>query len=861
MRRSTKALEDSSELLVIGLSLLIAFCAGFLYFGPISGLSEIDAPFQIPLWALMALVAAGEVAFVHIQLRREAVISAMTEIPVVVGLYFTAPSSLVLAYVLGGLLTMVFHQRLPARKLAFNLAQLSLQVSVAIFLFRLILGTADPVGPMGWLATFAAMIGFDVVGAVCVTAVIALTETGRTSWQLLGMPAIASFVNTAMGLTVATSLWVRRDAAWLLLFPAVLLYLAYRAYTNQRRKHDSLESLYHSTRVLQGSLGEQSVMHQLLDQSRRMMKSEVAEIILLPPGEERNGIRSLLGPGDVERTQHMRLDPTRGVWARVASEGHGLLIVPPIENDNLRKHFEKDGITDAIVAPLFGDEGKVVGTLLVGNRLGDVGVFDHQDLKMLETLAAHAGVSLEKGRLVESLQRQAAENEYLARHDPLTRLLNRAHFRERVSAQLDAGEDVPMSAIMLMDLDRFKEINDTLGHQVGDLMLAEIAGRLRAVLPEEVQIARLGGDEFAIYLPSIERVQDAMRRAAYVTEALRRPFVVEDIKIDVAGSIGVTVHPLHGRDVDSLMQRADVAMYVAKRRHSGCELYSPGQDSYSPGRLALAGELREAIEKGDLKVHYQPILDLHESRVVGAEVLARWNHPVNGPVPPSEFIPLAEHTGLIHSMTTSVLRQSISQCSAWRQLDPNFFVAVNLSTRSLMDETLTSEIGAILDEEDLPASCLHLEITESSIMEDPDRASALLSELNQMGISLAVDDFGTGHSSLAYLKRLPVGYLKIDRAFVLGMEHDENDAIIVRSTIDLGRNLGLHVVAEGIESAPVQESLAEMGCSFGQGYHIGKPMASEKMSSWLVAHRSVHHRRGLALLRTEDERRTASRDR
>ena len=860
IRRGIGAVGTRSDARVLGLSLVIASCAALLLFAHVSRLSEIDAPFRIPLWAVIGLVAAGEVAFVHIQLRREAVTSSLTEIPVVVGLFFVSPASLVLAYATGCALAML-HRRVPPLKLGFNLAQFSLQVSVAVSLFHAVLGSADPVGLRGWVAIFVAMAGFDAVGAVCVTGVIAFTEPSRPSLRLLLMPSIAALANTAMGLTVATSLWVRRDAAWLLLFPAALLYLAYRAYTMQRRKHDALESLYRSTKVLQGSLGEASVMHQLLDQSRRMMKADVAEIILLPPGQDRTGIRSLLGPGDVERTQHMRLDPTVGVWARVASEARGLLIVPPIENENLRNHFNKDGITDAIVAPLFGDGGAVVGTLLVGNRRGDVGVFDEQDLRTLETLAAHAGVSLEKGRLVESLQRQAAENQYLARHDPLTGLFNRSHFRERVTAHLNGDDGAPMAAVMLMDLDRFKEINDTLGHQVGDRMLAEIASRLQAVLPEDVQISRLGGDEFAIFLPAIERVKDAMSRAAYVTEALKRPFMMEDIKIDVAGSIGVTVYPLHGRDVDTLMQRADVAMYVAKRQHTGCELYSPGQDGYSAGRLALAGELREAIERGDLRVFFQPILDLHEDRVVGAEVLARWDHPVTGPVSPAEFIPLAEHTGLMKPLTSAVLRQAVAQCNTWRQLDPNFFVAVNLSARSLMDDTFPAEIGTILDEEDVPPQGLHLEITESSIMEDPDSAASVLSDLSEMGISLAVDDFGTGHSSLAYLKRLPVDHLKIDRSFVLGMEHDDNDAIIVRSTIELGRNLGLHVVAEGIETTEVQQALIEMGCAFGQGFHIGRPMPADKMSSWLVAHRSVVQRRGLALLRTEDERRVASLDR
>lgn len=820
-------------------SLTLALLAAVLYVIFLRDVGRLAAPFAIPLWLLAALFALGELAVVHIQLRSQALYSSLAEIPLVLGLYFAAPAELIIAYVSGVAIVLVFSRKQPFIKAFFNTCLFALQGVSAVLIFRSLLGSTDPLEPTGWLAVFAATLLTDMVSSVAISSVIAISGgKERLGADVLGPGTIATLVNTALGVTVATSLWVRSDVGLLLLFPAALLYVAYRAYTNQRHKHDSLERLYSSTRVLQESLGEHSVMHELLDQGRRMMNAGLAEIILFPGDGEKSGIRSVLGPGDVQRTQHLHLDPTEGVWARVASEGHGLLFVPPLENERLNAYLESEGIDGAVVAPLFGG-GKTVGTLLVGNRLGDVANFDQSDVKMLETLAAHAGMSLEKGRLLESLREQAATNEYLAKHDPLTGLFNRARFRDRVDSAIGEGSKNPIAAVMLMDLDRFKEINDTLGHQVGDRVLTEVAVRLRAVLPD-VTIARLGGDEFAFFFTGLERMEDARRRAAYVTEALRQPFVVDDIRIDVSGSIGVTVYPLHAHDADALLQRADVAMYEAKRLHTSCEVYEPGQDTYSPGRLALAGELGDAIDKGLLQVYYQPIVDLQANVVVGAEALTRWDHPTDGPISPAEFIPLAEHTGLIKSLTIHVLREAMTQCVNWRQMDPDFFIAVNLSPRSLADEALEKVVESVLDETDAPPDALHLEITEGSIMADPDRALAVLERFTAMGIKISVDDFGTGHSSLAYLKRLPVESLKIDRSFVMGMRDDENDEIIVRSTVDLARNLGLSAVAEGIEGPEVQARLAEMGCRYGQGFHIGRPMPDEKMSSWLVAHRAVH---------------------
>jgi diguanylate cyclase (GGDEF)-like protein len=430
--------------------------------------------------------------------------------------------------------------------------------------------------------------------------------------------------------------------------------------------------------------------------------------------------------------------------------------------------------------------------------------------------------------------REAIHNEYHALHDSLTGLPNRTLFRERVhQTTLEGERDGSTAAIMIMDLDRFKEINDTLGHHNGDRLLKQIGPRLRDPLRRSDTVARLGGDEFAVLIPSVESSATASSLADEIRRAFRAPFVLEDISLDVEPSIGIAFFPQHGLDVDTLLQRADVAMYVAKERRSGFEIYAADQDPYSAERLALVGELRRAIDEEELVVHYQPKADLRTGRIVGAEALVRWQHPDHGLMPPDAFIPIAEHTGLIRPLTLHILNEALRQYSSWRESGFEINVAVNLSVRSLLDHQLTEDVGRLLRKWNVLPQGLELEITESVLMTDMSRSLASLNALRDMGVTLAVDDFGTGHSSLAYLKRLPVHELKIDKSFVMNMMGSDNDAVIVRSTIDLGRNLGLSVVAEGVESLRVWKRLLELGCSVAQGYFISRPVPGSEITRWL----------------------------
>jgi diguanylate cyclase (GGDEF)-like protein len=389
---------------------------------------------------------------------------------------------------------------------------------------------------------------------------------------------------------------------------------------------------------------------------------------------------------------------------------------------------------------------------------------------------------------------------------------------------------------MVMDLDRFKEVNDTLGHYNGDLLLQRLASRLRATMRDGDTIARLGGDEFAILMPDMPD-RDAVRKAAArVLQVFEEPVVVGGIALQVQGSLGIALYPEHGKRAEAVLHAADTAMYVAKESRSGFEFHAPQQSQNSPDRLALVAELRRGIEEDQLVVHYQPKAELVSRRVCGVEALVRWDHPTRGLLSPDKFVSLAEQTGLIRPLTLAVLETALRQCRAWRDDGFDLDVAVNLSVHNLMDVNFEKDLKRLLDESRLPPSALQLEITESMIVSDPHRAASMLGRLKEMGVSLAVDDFGTGYSSLAYLKELPVSVIKIDRSFVIPMLESEDDAAIVHSTIDLGRNLGLQVVAEGVESEPAWQELAAHGCDLAQGFHLSRPLAAPDLTGWLSAY-------------------------
>ena len=392
--------------------------------------------------------------------------------------------------------------------------------------------------------------------------------------------------------------------------------------------------------------------------------------------------------------------------------------------------------------------------------------------------------------------------------------------------------------MLLVDLDHFKEVNDTLGHQAGDDLLCQVGPRIATALPADSTIARLGGDEFAVLVPNLVDAIEARVRGEQIEAALRSPFEVDGFQLEVGGSVGVSIYPRDGKTTDTLLKCADIAMYVAKEAMHSVELYDPEADHHSTRRLELMSQLRAAIEVGDVIVNVQPKLDLRTGGIHALEALVRWVHPQLGTIPPAEFVPLAEHTGLIQPLTSHVLRLALDIARDLERAGHPVPVAVNLSTRSLHDAQIVEEVRGLLAQPGTRSSMLHLEITESSIMADPQQAGRVLRSLADLGIHLAIDDFGTGYSSLAYLQELPVGEIKIDRSFVMNMMASDADRVIVRSTIELARNLGLSSTAEGVETEQALRWLVDVGCDHAQGYHIARPMPVDAVQGWLAAHAS-----------------------
>ena len=438
------------------------------------------------------------------------------------------------------------------------------------------------------------------------------------------------------------------------------------------------------------------------------------------------------------------------------------------------------------------------------------------------------------GELLVS-KRRSEELQRMATTDELTGLPNRERFGTRVEEEIASCELAGEAfAVMLMDLDHFKEINDTLGHHYGDVLLRELGPRLAACVGSAGLVARLGGDEFAV-LPGrrTDNPAELEELASQLLACVQQPFVVDELSLEVGGSVGISRFPRDGRDAHTLLRRADVAMYSAKETQSGWRLYAAEQDHNALRRLSVLSDFRRALAADEIVVHYQPIVDLEDGSVRGAEGLVRWDHPALGLLAPGSFIQMVEQTGLIGPLTREVLDRSIAECAEWRRGGRDLSVAVNLSVRNLLDRALPREIERMLDSHGLPPEALQLEITESMLMSDPERALATVTRLSALGVRLSVDDFGTGYSSLANLRRLPIDELKIDRSFVTPMLSDESDLIIVRSTINLGHDLGLKIIAEGVEDEGTLARLGLLGCDLAQGFHVSRPLAAEAFADWV----------------------------
>ena len=452
-------------------------------------------------------------------------------------------------------------------------------------------------------------------------------------------------------------------------------------------------------------------------------------------------------------------------------------------------------------------------------------------LSLLRVRLAVAERQVEQALLQQETEAHLA---YQALHDSLTGLPNRSLLMDRLrQAILSARRQGTTVALLMMDLDRFKEVNDTFGHYVGDLLLKHVGVQLQDALRASDTVARLGGDEFAAILPIADEA-GAVLAATKLLTLLDNPLIVEGQALDVHGSVGIALCPEHGDDAEELLRQADVAMYVAKRAQSGFAVYHPESDQHTPGRYALRGELRQAIDREELVLHYQPKLSFNTGSIVRVEALVRWQHPRHGLLFPDDFIPLAEQSGLIEPLSHWVLDTALRQVHDWKAAGFLIPTSVNLSMRNLGNQRLPEIVAGLLETWNVPPAWLILEITESSIMFSPERSLEVLARLSALGVQIAIDDFGTGYSSLTYLRNMPVDLIKIDKSFVTPMARNPDDYAIVRSTIELGHHFGVPVVAEGVEDQITLDLLTELGCDGAQGFFLAQPMPPIELEQWLA---------------------------
>jgi diguanylate cyclase (GGDEF)-like protein len=818
------------KVLTLALTLAIAGGGAALALASPSG-ALLSRPTGHALGLTVLVLAAGffvtELGQALIEFRQQAYSFSLSGIPMLLGLLYCPPHYLIAARVLAAVAAFVVQRAAPA-KLAFNTAAYLLDTVLVLSLTHLVLVDPASLTPQVAAYCYLSLAAVDLLMSALVLLVIRINDGPVTRADALGVlvPA-AGFValNTMIGLLCAVLLGDGTLGLLLLVAFVVCTAAVYRGYLVLRGRHQSLQVVQQFIENSEGSGGVPELAGRLLDEIRTLVRATHVELTL----------RDIEGNIDV----CIRSDPDgatvvvprtgRRAHDRSYSEGlppEAALLSATSSDPVHRRWLREHGARNAAVVPV--TRAGTHGTLVAVDRLGDSTTFTADDLALLQALAGHLTVALRNTQLVQRLRHDAT-------HDALTGLANRALLTERLQDALASTTQASRPAVLLLDLDRFKEVNDALGHHVGDQLLQVVASRLAALVEPDATVARLGGDEFAVLLPHTASQAAAVAVADRVAAGLRAPVDLPDVTLSTEASIGVAVAEPGYTDAD-VLRHADTAMYAAKETGISVAVYSTALDAGRAERLALLADLHLALERDELELHYQPKLDLAFDLVTGVEALVRWTHPRLGSLAPDMFIPLAESTGLIEQLTHAVLAKALRQCRDWQDAGLELTVAVNLSARSVLNAALPDQVAAALAVAGLPAHKLILEITESSVMGDPDRTVPTLERLAAIGVTLSLDDFGTGYSSLSYLQKLPVREVKIDRSFITGFNHaDDQHAsrILVRSIIGLGSSLGLRIVAEGVESAGVLEELRDLGCDVIQGYLTGRPLPADELAASL----------------------------
>ncbi|MGH3728113.1 MAG: putative bifunctional diguanylate cyclase/phosphodiesterase [Micromonosporaceae bacterium] len=807
---------------VLNLALCATVIIGFSAKGWWSWSHLVQQPWHLVIFSALFFLAIA--ARLKIDMGSQGYTLSFSEMPLVIGLFYLEPFSLLASRVLGYLLYYAY-ERPSIQKAAFNTGVAATAATVVLLIADGLHLGALPT-PRWWAVAFAAITPAVAISTACVFGAITLvqgppsrTEVIRTTISTL----VAALLNATLGILV---LLVLEVSTWtvLLLIPVVAaVVFVYRGYTQFVRQQLRLAELYELTRALGGARQDGTLADELLTRTRKLLNADSATLWL--PSRGRYPEMLLTARADsaglIDRASSPRL-----FRERVLAEGQTVAVGPKLGDEEDRSILRGSGAKDVIEVPLRSGTA-VIGCLEVANRLGDLERFRGDDVQLLETLAAHAAVAVENSRLVDRLR-------FDAYHDALTSLPNRRRMIFALEEAVKVRAPGEVVAALLFDVDDMREVNDSLGHVAGDKVLAEVARRLVAAAPDGSLVARAGGDEFCVLL-RIANADAAVELAGELRTALQDPFRLGSLTVDVDTVVGIALHPDHGTEPETLLQRADVATYAAKSTTSGIRVFNPGLESRSVRRLGLAGDLRRALDNGEVEVYFQPKITISGRALAGVECLARWEHQAHGSVAPPDFISVAEHTGQLGKLTDVVLREGLRRCREWDREGRPLGIAVNLSPRTLLDPEFPPYVGSLLREYEVPADRLTLEITEEGMVGETEKPLPALRKLRELGLRLSVDDFGTGYSSLSYLRRLPVHEVKIDRSFVQGMATDAGDLAIVRAVVDLSRHFGFSVVAEGVESELTLSLLEEMGCDLGQGFFFSRPLPYERLATWFAA--------------------------
>lgn len=786
---------------VLGFSLALFASGGALVW--LSGPSAMVTPLSLPWYVLVPVYAMALHLPVYFEFRREAHAVTLVQLPLAAGAVLVGPIGHAAARLAGNSVDSLVLRRQGPVKWIFNASVGVLEVGVVSW--ALGVAAVSGSGPRLWIALLLGLVASEVVGNLAITALMRILGVPTTRGQLLAPLSFAagtSVVLTAVSILALTAAFEEPLTLIIVAFLLVAVALAYRGHNRLKAQRDVTEALYEFTKEL-GPLdlsGEQVL--DVLEQVRQLLHTKTLDLAVVAADGS---------------WHHLTVDQDGGApeeeLTQLANQSAA------IGGARLRSRTSND--TDQMSTPLYGSRG-VLGILAAIDRVGDTRAFDMGDLRLLETIATQLATAIERGSLLVDLERAATT-------DSLTNLPNLAETVRQIDAMLTSPTGALVGAVAV---DSFREVNDTLGHQVGDELLVEVTRRLHLAQPDAV-IGRIGGGRFAVAVRGDAYSGDPELLGLGLRAQVEGGAQLGPVGTHVRLSVGCAKGPDHGADAEDLIRRAETAMYSARHAHGGPVLWEPAYEVQGQRRLAVVMALREALASGAIGVAFQPKVNTLTGEVTGVEALARWTHPALGAITPDEFIPLAEASGLMGPLTTTILRQALTAAKGWQRRAGHVGVAVNVSAETVLDQSFVTEVAALLTSTSTAPGMLTLELTEGVVVDDPALAAQRMQELRNLGVKLSVDDFGTGYSSLTYLKGLPVDEVKIDKGFVHNLVDDPADRAVVRAVVDIAHTLGMRVVAEGVEQEDQQQILRVLGVDELQGYFFARPMAAIDMAGWL----------------------------